>query len=166
MIRRVLSNIVIVALLAAWGYSAWQTQQLRAQVRTLQSENRAAHAQNKRLERGQAQSDTNVSWPSRAEAHIARAGEALSRGDVNRAQRELAAGAEDMQRAARAPAEQTQTAIVRARAQIAQLDKRLQTLQAQIQDVSAKTAPQISLLRAQASKLHAQAHALWRAGQP
>jgi len=165
MIRRALSNLVIVALLAAWGYSAWQTHGLRMQVRALQSENRAARAQNARLAQRQTRSDAPPSWLARADAHLARAGEALSRADVGRAQREMAAGAADMQRAARAPAEQTQTALVRARAQITRVDERLKTLQAQMQELSAKTAPQIGLLRVQAAKLQAQAHALWRAGQ-
>ncbi len=166
MIRRALSSLIIVVLLLAWGHSAWQAQGLRAQVHQLQLENRAAQAKNKRLERGQAQTAEVPSWPARADAHIARAGEALSRADVGRAERELAAGAEDLRRAARAPAEQTQTAIVQAHEQIMHLNKQLKTLQALMQNLSTKTAPQIGLLRAQAAKLQAQAHALWHAEQP
>ncbi len=165
MIRRALSSIIIVALLAAWGWSAWQVQQLRVQVRALQSENRAVHAQNKRLAHGQEPRAEDVSWLARADAHIQKAGDALSRGDVGRTQRELSAGANDMGRAVRAPAAQAGATLARTHAQITQLDQRLTALQARMQDLSARTAPQIGLLRAQAGKIQAQAHALWRAGR-
>lgn len=163
MIRRAVSNIIIVALLAAWGWSAWQNHQLRAQVAALQGEQRASRMQAGQPRRGSGPSVQDGSWLARADAHIAQAGDALSRADVGRAQRELSLGAQDMQRAVRAPAEQTQTATVRARSQVAHLDAQLRTLQAQASKLSAATAPQVSLLQRQARKLQRQAHALWPA---
>ncbi len=166
MIRRALSSLIIFALLIAWGGSAWQVRQLRAQVRALQTENRVAHAQVRRAVRGQKSTAEDSSWLSRADAHFVRAQDALSRADVGRSERELTAGAQDMRLAARGPAEQTAAAVARARQQITQVDERLKTLQAQMQDLSAQTSPRISLLRAQAKKLQAQAHTLWPPGQP
>lgn len=166
MIRRVLSNIIIVLLLGAWGWSAWQAHELRIEVRALQAENRRTHTRQRQDARKQSGTDAGASWVDHANTHLARAEDALKQADTAKAQHELMAGAQDMQRAVRAPIDQTQTNIARAHAQIIQLNAHLALLQAQMRQISAATAPQIGLLRAQATHIQAQAHALWHDRQP
>lgn len=161
MIRRAVSSIIIVALLGAWGWSSWQVHQLRAQVGQLQREVRLSRVPPERRSGVPGREGKDPSWLSRVDAHIAKAGDALSRADLGRAERELAAGADDLRRAARAPAEQTQTALVRAHSQFVHLDRQLRAVQAQLATVSAATAPQARLLQRQARMLRAQARALW-----
>lgn len=158
MIRRFFTRILIVLLITACGYNAWQVHRLQGQVQALSLAVRAGHLV---MEHHTAVTDAAppVSWLTRANDHAARAGTALSRAHVAEAQRDLALSAEDVRRATR------EMGLADAPAKLAQLRERLRSLHAQAQSVQTKAGPEIKAFAAQAARLQAQAQNLWRESQ-
>ena len=127
MIRRFLTRVLMVVLIAVCGCNVWQVHQLQGQVAQLQSQVRARTAKGTD-QAVEASSPPDHSWLDQADRHAASAKAALLRGDLTDAQRELQRGVNDIHHAVAGPAEKTQATFGQARRTLASLQKEADTL--------------------------------------
>lgn len=127
MIRRFLTRILIVALIAVCGYNGWQVHQLQGQVERLQAQVQASRGKNA-LRTSEDASPIDKSWLDQADLHAARARAAVLRADFPTAQRELQRGVDDVHHAVQEPEEKTQATLGQARHTLASLQSQADSL--------------------------------------
>jgi len=127
MIRRFLTRVLMVILIGVCGYNGWQIHQMQAEMTRLQAQLAASHHRAGPPVASLAPENAQ-SWLDRAERHAERARQAVARADFGTAQTEIAAGMEDVHRAAQEPEAKTQATLTQAR-------RTLQSLQAQADDL-------------------------------
>ncbi len=131
MIRRFLTRVLMVILIAVCGYNIWQVQQLKAQVTHLQAlaEIRGTHAvKSHPASEPTASEGTPQGWLDAANSHLARAHTALSQGNFGLAHAELDRSVDAMHQAAAVPQAQTKQALDRWHRQFTALQKQADAL--------------------------------------
>lgn len=120
MIRRFLTRVLMVILIAVCGYNGWQIHQMQGEIVLLQAETNAVHRAGTKPP-ASADDPATRSWLDQADVHAGHAQAAIERGDFNAAQHELTAGVNDVHHAVQEPEKKTQATLDQARRTLASL---------------------------------------------
>jgi predicted negative regulator of RcsB-dependent stress response len=127
MIRRFLTRVLILILIAVCGYNVWQVRQLQEQMTRVETQLQIATEADAKASAARP-AQVSHSWLDQADRHAERARQAIGRGDFTTAQRELEKGVDDVHRAIRTPEAQTEAKLGAARQTLASLQSQADSL--------------------------------------